>query len=332
MSGNLDFYFAEMDRLLALDSRYKRPGFTMDVNDCAYLYTLAVYSLLMLRELGVQADTDLELPSLMTKRMPRYLYDMVYQEDGEEDDGYTGYNYYAMQWVEMYEPYMGYLSRKNAYCELSEFMYRFFQDIRRKNNFGLWTVFTEGECIELCSTELCSTEPYPAADTPEGNPIIQAAAFFMESRGNTDHLHSMGIEISREERNEMSYSINNTLFIEGIFVLTSPVSGKVAEALENSSINDRNARSFTEKCRKLDKLLWRPGATVLADYTNNYESAATRSQIIGSDSDFEVSFDYAEISPLLPVYLYYLEKAAGELDRIYFHGKVSGEDTDGKQE
>ena len=30
MSGNLDLYFAEMDRLLALDSRYKRPGFTMD--------------------------------------------------------------------------------------------------------------------------------------------------------------------------------------------------------------------------------------------------------------------------------------------------------------
>lgn len=327
MSGNLDFYFAEMDRLLALDSRYKRPGFTMDVNDCAYLYTLAVYSLLMLRELGVQADTDLELPSLMTKRMPRYLYDMVYQED----DGYTGYNYYAMQWVEMYEPYMGYLNRKNAYCELSEFMYRFFQDIRKKHNFGLWTVFTERECMELCSTELCSTEPYPAANTPERNPIIQAAAFFMESRGNTDCLHSMGIEISREERNEMGYSINNTLFINGIFVLTSPISGKIAEELENSGINDGYGRSFPEKCEGLRRLLWRPGETILADYANSYESADTMSQIIGSDSDFEVSFDYAEISPLLPVYLYYLEMAAGELDRIYFNGKVLGEDTDGKQ-
>lgn len=331
MSGNLDLYFTEMDRLLALDSRYKRPGFTMDVNDCAYLYTLAVYSLLMLRDLGIQVDTELELPSLMTKRIPRYLYDMVYYGDEEEEEDYTGYNYYAMQWVEKYEPYMGCLSRKNAYCELSEFMYRFFQDMRKKNNFGLWTVFTEGECMELCSTELCSTKLCPAADTPEENPIIRASAFFMESRDNTGQLRSMGIEISGETENEMSYAINNTLFINGIFVLTSPISEKVAEALENSSINDRNAQSFPEKCGGLSKLLWRPGATILADYTNNYESAATRSQIIGSDSDFEVSFDYAEISPLLPVYLYYLEKAAGELDRIYFDGNFSGEDGNGKQ-
>lgn len=331
MSGNLDHYFAEMDRLLALDSRYKRPGFTMDVNDCAYLYTLAVYSLLMLRKLGVKADTDLELPSLMTKRLPCYLYDMVYHEEEAEED-YTGYNYYAMQWVEMYEPYTGGLSRKNAFCKLSEFMYRFFQNIKKKNNLGLWTVFSEKECMELCSTELYSTKPRPAVNTPEEQSIIQAAAFFMESRGNTDHLHSMGIEISRETRNEMSYSINNTLFIDGIFVLTSPISWKVAEALESSGINDRNAQSFSEKCRELDKLLWRPGATILADYTNNYKSAIARSQIIGSDSDFEVSFDYTEISPLLPVYLYYLEKAAEELDRIYFHGKVLGEDTNGKQE
>lgn len=215
-------------------------------------------------------------------------------------------------------------------------MYSFFRDMKKKNNLGMWTVFSERECMELCSTELCSNklysaEPCPATDTPGENPIIQAAAFFMESCGSTDYLHSMGIEISREERNEMGYSINNTLFINGIFVLSSPISGKAAEALEISGINNRNARSFTKKCRELDKLLWRPGATILADYTNSYESAVTRSQIIGSDSDFEVSFDYADISPLLPVYLYYLEKAAGELDRIYFHGEVSGEDTDGKQ-
>lgn len=336
MSGNLDLYFAEMDRLLALDSRYKRPGFTMDVNDCVYLYTLAVYSLLKLRELGVRVDTDLELPSLMTKKLPCYLYDMVYQEDEEEED-YAGCNYYAMQWVEMYEPYTGCLSRKNAFSELSEFMYSFFQDVRKKNNLGLWTVFAEKECMELCSTELCFTglyspELYSATDKPGENPIIQAAVFFMESRDNTRQLHSMGVEISSETRNEMKYSLNNTLFIEGIFVLTSPISEKIAEALENSGINDRNARSFPEKCRELSRLLWRPKATILADYTNNYESAATRSQIIGSDSDFEVSFDYADISPLLPVYLYYLEKAAEELDRIYFYGKVLKEDTDGKQE
>ena len=89
---------------------------------------------------------------------------------------------------------------------------------------------------------------------------------------------------------------------------------------------------YPENAGSSADLLWRPKATILADYTNNYESAATRSQIIGSDSDFEVSFDYADISPLLPVYLYYLEKAAEELDSNLFYGKVLKEDTDGKQE
>ena len=65
MSGNLNHYYAEMGRLLAPDSKYKRPGHTMDMNDCAYLYTLAVYSLLMLKELGVQVDTRLKLPHLL---------------------------------------------------------------------------------------------------------------------------------------------------------------------------------------------------------------------------------------------------------------------------
>lgn len=63
MSGKLNHYYTKMDGLLALDSRYKRPGHTMDMNDCAYLYTLAVYSILMLKELGIQVDTRLELPA-----------------------------------------------------------------------------------------------------------------------------------------------------------------------------------------------------------------------------------------------------------------------------
>lgn len=114
MSERLDYYFAEMDRLLALDNKYKRPGHTMDMNDCAYLYTLAVYSLLLLKELGVQVDTHLKLPRLMAKKAsPRYLYDLEYCDGGEdEEEDYLGFNYYAMQWVEMYEPYTGCLSKK----------------------------------------------------------------------------------------------------------------------------------------------------------------------------------------------------------------------------
>ncbi len=110
MSGNLNHYLAEMDRLLGLDCKYKRPGSTMDMNDFVYLYILAVYSLLMLKELGVRVDTQLELPRLMAeKAQPRYLYDMEYCEEYDEEESY---NYYTAQWAGRYEPYTGCLSKK----------------------------------------------------------------------------------------------------------------------------------------------------------------------------------------------------------------------------
>lgn len=323
MSGNLNHYLSEMDRLLGLDSKYKRPGSTMDMNDFVYLYILAVYSLLMLKELGIRVDTHLELPRLMAeKAQPRYLYDMEYCEEYDEEESY---NYYTAQWAGMYEPYTGYLSKKNAFWELSDFMYRFFLDIRKRNSLGLWTVFSEEDCMELCSTELCS-----GADDTDKTALTQAAIFFMYSRGSADWLPSMGIKFSKETENDVSFAIDNTLFISGGFALTSAKSEKIAAALKKRGIHDGHAKGFLEKCSRLDGLLWRPGATILADYTNNYETV-TRTQIIGTDNDFEISFDYAEFSPLLPVYLYYLEKAAETVDSIYFGGQILGEGTDGEQ-
>ncbi len=324
MSEKLNHYFKEMDRLLALDSKYKRPGFTMDMNDYAYLYVLTVYSLLMLKKLGVQVDTHLELPHLMTKKAsPYYIYNMAYCDDGEEDedeDNCMGYNYYAIPWFEMYEPYTGCISKKNVFWELSDFMYRYFLDIKEKNGLGLWTVFSEEDCTELFS----STEVI------DKKALIQAAIFFMHSRGSTERLASMGIEFSEKTKKEVSFAIDNTLFINGLFVLTSAKSEKTAAALESRGIQGEHAKGFLEKCRRLDDLLWRPGTTVLAEYTYNNETV-TRTQIIGTDADFEISFDYAEISPLLPAYLYYLERAAEEVDSIFFGGRLLMEGTNGQQ-
>ena len=326
MSGNLNHYYAEMGRLLALDSKYKRPGHTMDMNDCAYLYTLAVYSLLMLKELGVQVDTRLKLPHLMERRATeRCLYGIEYciGDDEEEDD--SGTDYYDIPWLEMYVPYTGCLSKKNAFWELSDFMYRYFQDIKEKNNFGLWTVFSEEDCMELCSTELTSD-----ADIKNKKALIQAVIYFMFSHGSEGMLPSMGIECSRETKNEVGFDIDNTLFVNGLFVLTSTKAEKVAAAMESRGIHGGHAKTFLEKCSRLNCLLWRPGTTILADYTNDYETV-TRSQIIGTDYDFNITFDYAEFSPLLPVYLYYLEKSAEAVDSIYFGGQILKEGTDGKQ-
>lgn len=322
MSERLEYYFAEMDRLIALDSKYKRPGHTMDMNDCAYLYTLAVYSLLMLKKLGIKVDARLELPHLMTRKAsPRYLYDIEYcGYDDEDDEDYVSYDYYAMQWAEMYEPYTGCLSRRNAFWELSDFMYRYFLDIKEKNGFGLWTVFSEEDCMELFSS----------ADVIDKKALTRAAVFFMYSHGNSEMLPSMGIEFSKEDEKEAGFAIDNTLYITGLFALTSARAEKVAAALENRGIHDEYADSFLEKCSILDSLLWRSGANMLADYTYDNETV-TRTQIIGSDNDFGISFDYAEISPLLPVYLYYLERAAEAVDSIYFGGQLTGEGTDGKQ-
>lgn len=178
--------------------------------------------------------------------------------------------------------------------------------------------------------ELCSKEILPGAGVSGKETLIQAIIFFMYSRGSAEMLPSMGIEFSRETEREVSFAIDNSLFISGVFALTSAKSEKTAALLENRGIHDEHAMSFLDKCSGLDKLLWRPGATVLADYTNSYETIA-RTQIIGTDNDFEISFDYAEISPLLPVYLYYLEKAAGAVDSMYSGGRISGEGTDGKQ-
>lgn len=337
MSGKLDGYFAGMDRLLSLDSRYRRPGYTMDMNDCAYLYTLAVYSILMLQKLGIRVDARLGLPNLMEeKAQSRYVYGLEYygnEEDEEED--YAACDYYARRWTKMYEPYTGRLSRKNAYCELSEFMHRFLLDVRKNSGLGLWTLFSERDCMELCSMELHPAGQHPGeacqdTDTAGGYAISQAVTYFMCSRDNAEMLRQMGISLSRETKNEISHDINNTLFIYGIFAMTSAKAEKITAALKGGNIRDSRAKSFAEKCAGLDSLLWRPGATILADYTNNYE-AVTRTQIIGDDSDFGVSFDYAEISPLLPAYLHYLEKAAEEMDRVYFGGQILKEGTDGKQ-
>ncbi len=327
MSEKLNHYFTEMDRLLALDSKYKRPGYTMDMNDYAYLYTLAVYSLLMLKKLGIQADAQLELPALMSKKvLPHYLYDMEYCGDGDDDgENNIGYDYYAVRWREMYEPYKGCFSRKNAYYELSDFMYRLFQDIRKKHNLGLWTIFSEEDCAELCSSEFFSGTGIPGKDS-----LSLAAAYFMHSCDGMHKLPSMGIQISKEIENEMIFDIDNTLFIQGIFAMTSAKTEKILNALENRNIHDECSKKFLDKCGGLDKLLWRPGVTIMADYTNSYKNTA-RTQIIGTDGNYQVSFDYAEISPLLPVYLHYLEKAAEAVDGIYFDGKILGEDADGKQ-
>lgn len=323
MSGRLEQCFTEMDRLLALDSRYKRPGQTMDMNDFAYLYTLAVYSLLMLKELGLRVDARLELPRLMVKKAsPRYLYGIEYSGyDEDEDEDYNRYNYHAMQWVEMYEPYTGGFSKKNAYEEMSDFMYRYFLDIKEKNRLGLWTVFSEEDCMELFS----------GTDVMDKKALIRAITFFMYSRGSTGMLPSMGIEYPRETEKEVSFAIDNTIYILGLFVLTSARAEKIAAALENRGMHDGYAQCFLEKCKGLGRLLWRPGETILAEYTYNNETV-TRTQIIGTDNDFEISFEYGEISPLLPVYLYFLEKAAGEVDSMYFNGRILGEDTNGKQE
>lgn len=329
MSGKLNHYYTKMDRLLALDSRYKRPGHTMDMNDCAYLYTLAVYSLLMLKELGVQVDTRLELPCLMEgNAAERYLYGMEYcigddDEDDDEDNAST--DYYDVPWLKMYEPYTGCLSKKNAFWELSDFMFRYFRDIKEKNNLGLWTVFSEEDCMELCSAELS-----PGADMKNKEALIQAVVYFMFSHGSEGMLPSMGIECSGETENEVRFTTGNTLFVNGVFVLTSAKAEKVAAALESRGIHGGHAKGFLEKCSRLNNLLWRPGTTILADYTNNYE-IVTRSQIIGTDNDFNISFEYAEFSPLLPVYLYYLEKSAEAVDSIYFGGQILKEGTDGKQ-
>ncbi len=327
MSEKLSDYFAEMDRLLSLDSKYKRPGHTMDMNDYAYLYTLAVYSLFMLKRLGIQADAQLELPSLMSKKvLSHYFYDTEYCGD-EDNDGENDmdYDYYAARWREMYEPYKGRFSRKNAYYGLSNFMYRFFQDIRKKHGLGLWTIFSEEDCTELCSSDFFSGTGILGKDC-----LSLATAYFMHSRGDTYKLPSMGIQISKEAESELSFNINNTLFIQGVFAITSANTEKILNALESRNIHDECTERFHDKCGGLDKLLWRPGVTIMADYTNSYENTA-RTQIIGNDIDFQVSFDYAEISPLLPVYLHYLEKAAKTVDSIYFDGKILGEDADGKQ-
>lgn len=322
MSGNLNSYLAKMDRLLALDDRYRRPGSTMDMNDFTYLYILAAYSLLKLKELGVSVDTQLELPWLMAAKAPScYLYDLEYCYEEEEGEEQAAYSYYESRWREMYKPYKGSFSRKNAYRELSGFMYRFFLDLREKNGLGLWTIFSEEDCMELCSTQ-----PDPVR---EG--VSQAITFFMYSRGNTEMLPSMGIDFSEETENEVRFVIDNTLYISGIFALTSAKAEKTAAWLRGNAVQNGDAENFLEKCRRLDELLWRSGANIMADYTNSCEGV-TRTQIIGTDNDFDLAFEYAEFSPLLPVYLYYLEQAADAVDAAYMNRQTIKEDTDGEQE
>ena len=131
-------------------------------------------------------------------------------------------------------------------------MYQYFLDIKEKNGFGLWTVFSEEDCMELFSS----------ANVIDKKALTRAAVFFMYSHGNSEMLPSMGIEFSKEDEKEAGFAIDNTLYITGLFALTSARAEKVAAALENRGIHDEYADSFLEKCSILDGLLWRSGANM----------------------------------------------------------------------
>lgn len=322
MSGKLDCCYSEMEWLLALDSNYVRPGYTMDMPDCMYLYLLIIYSILLMHRLGLKVNEAIRFPDIMVSRGSIHeKCSTVYARNWDENDEvFYGCSYYNNQWLELYETYDGNLSKKNALSVLSDLMSDILYSVRKMNGLGLWTVFSEAECRDL----------YQNAGIPDRTELDGAVIYFMDSLGSSGLLQEMGIEVSEDMMRDLKYETNNILFVDGFFALTSAWADKIARASKKEDVINKDISEFLEKCHMLDGLFWRAGSNMISYYTNVKETVTTRTQLIGTERDTDVISDYLDISSLLPIYLYYLEKAAVLIDEKYFGGRILKEADNGR--